>query len=169
MKSARSVLMRVALLFGLLAGAAAATDLANPLQLYDGSWRVVRKDLPSGAKPDELKNQCSQMGKYFACQQMVNGEVSALLIFISTDKPGRYVTQSINPQGRPLGKGNLEISGNRWVFTSSWDQGGRMTYYQTINIFTGHDRIHFEQQESNDGKVWTTKNSGDETRISVGR
>lgn len=135
-----------------------------PLRLYDGSWRVTRSQ-PVGAKPDELVNQCSAIGKYFACQQSVNGAVSALLVFVPADKPGHFYTQSINPQGRALGKGDLDISGDRWVFTSMWDQGGKMTYYQTINTFTGHDHIHFEQQESSNRRDWTTTSSGDDTRI----
>jgi hypothetical protein len=170
MKSAGKLL--VWCILGLNASSAAPSSSDSvyaPLRLYDGSWHITRKDLPAGAKPDELKNQCALVGKFFACQQTVNGEVSALLIFIPTDKPGHYVTQNVNSQGRALGGGNLEISGNRWVFSSRWDQGGKTTYYQTINVFNGRDHIHFEQQESSNGKDWTVKNSGDETRVAVGR
>jgi hypothetical protein len=136
-----------------------------PLRLYAGSWRVARKNLPAGAKPDELTNQCAQLGKYFACQQTVNGAVSALLIFIPTDQPGHYFTQTVTPQGRATGRGDLEISGDHWVYSSVWDEGGKSTFYRTLNDFTGHDHIHFEQQESSNRKDWTTKNSGDEVRV----
>lgn len=133
------------------------------LQLYNGSWHVTRKDSP---KPDELKNQCQLVGKFFACQQTVNGDVSGLLIFIPTNQPGHYVTQNVNPDGRALGRGDLEISGNQWVFTSIWNQGnGRDVHFKTTNTFTGRDHIHFEQQQSDNGKDWTTKNSGDDTRV----
>jgi hypothetical protein len=40
-----------------------------------------------------------------------------------------------------------------------------MTYYQTINGFSGRDHIHFDQQESTNRKDWVTKSSGDETRL----
>ncbi len=135
----------------------------TPLQLYSGSWRITRKDSP---KPDELKNQCELVGKFFTCQQTVNGEVSALLIFIPEGKPGHYVTQSINPDGRALGRGELQINGNQWVYTSIWNQGnGQDVYFKTTNVFSGRDHIHYEQQQSANGKDWTTKNSGDETRV----
>ncbi len=167
MKAGKSVLIWCLLACSVSVAAASASESAYaPLRLYEGSWRVTRKDK---AQPDDLKNQCSQIGKYFACQQTVNGAVSALLIFIPTDKPGHYVTQSVNPQGRGLGKGDLQISGDRWVFSSTWDEGGKTTYYQTVNVFSGHDHIHFEQQESSNGKDWITKNSGDEVRGAVGR
>jgi hypothetical protein len=161
MKLGRSLLA-----FCLAASSFAATDsLYAPLRLYDGNWRVTRKDLPAGTKPDELNNQCSLVGKYFACQQTVNGGVSALLIFVPSDKPGHFFTQSVNTQGRALGRGDLEIAGNRWVFSSTWDQGGKTMYYQTINTFSGRDHIHFEQQESGNRTDWKTTSSGDDFRV----
>lgn len=161
MKLARSVLA-----FFLAASAFAANDsVYAPLRLYDGNWRVTRTNAPAGSKPDELNNQCLAIGKYFACQQTVNGGVSALLIFVPSDKPGHFFTQSVNTQGRALGRGDLEITGNRWVFSSSWDQGGKTTYYQTINTFTGRDHIHFEQQESGNRTDWKTTSSGDDVRV----
>jgi hypothetical protein len=156
----------------LLQGAPASNDsIYAPLHLYEGSWRVIRKDQPAGAKPEELVNQCAIIGSYFACQQSVNGAVVALQIFVpDTSKPGHYFTQSVNLQGRALGKAEVDISGNRWVFLSTWNQGGgSVTHYQTLNVFTGRDHIHFEQQESSNGRDWTTKNSGDETRVVVRR
>jgi hypothetical protein len=145
---------------------APAANEANPIHLYAGSWRVVRSDLPPGAKPDELTNTCAQLGKYYACEQTVNGVASSLMIFVAADKQGHYYTQNVNPQGRAQGKGDLEITGQHWVYSSYWDQGGgKGIYYRTLNDFTGRDHIHYEQQESSNGKDWTTKNSGDETRV----
>ena len=149
----------------LLAGAPPASDSGlAPLRVYSGLWHVTRKDAPAGSKPEELKNDCALLGKYFTCQQTVNGAVSGLQIFVQTDKPGHFYTQTVTPQGRATGKGDLETSGDHWVYSSYWDQGGKGVYYRTLNDFTGRDHIHFEQQESSNGKDWTTKNSGDETR-----
>lgn len=161
---------RSLLLFCALASSLWATEASsNPLRWYAGSWRVTRKEQPANAKPEELDNECSLIGKYFACQQTVNGTVSALQVFVAADKPGHYYTQSINPQGRGLGKGDLEVSGDKWVLTSMWDQGAKMTYYRTTSTFSGHDHIHFEQQESSNRTDWTTTSSGDYTRIRSGR
>jgi hypothetical protein len=159
--------LRASLLALCLVGAAlAGTDsIYAPLRLYDGNWRITRSNAPAGSKPDELNNQCSAIGKYFVCQQTVNGAVTELLIFVPTAKPGHFFTQSVNTQGRALGKGDLEISGNRWVFSSSWDQGGKTTFYQTINTFSGRDHIHFEQQESGNRTDWKTTSSGDDVRV----
>jgi hypothetical protein len=87
------------------------------------------------------------------------------MIFVPADQPGHYYTQNVNTQGRALGRGDLEISGDHWEFSNAWDQGGKITFYRTLNTFTGRDHIHFEQQESTNRKDWTPKSSGDETRV----
>lgn len=136
------------------------------LLVYQGNWKITRKSAGPNAKPDLLQNQCAPLGKFFTCQQTVNGSVVALLIFISTDQPGRFITQTVLPEGRAAGKGELQISGNRWVFGSSWNQGSKTTRYQTINVIEDKNHIHFEQQESSDGVHWETKDSGDDLRTS---
>ncbi len=145
-----------------------APDPYAPLWLYNGSWRVTRKDLKPGAKPDQLVNQCALVGKYFTCQQIVNGETGALLVFVPANQAGHYYTQNVRLDGRAGGRGNLEIQGDHWTYTSTWDQGGTSTYYKTVNVFTGRNKIHFEQLESKNNKDWKTANSGDEVRIANG-
>jgi hypothetical protein len=137
-----------------------------PLWLYNGTWQVTKS---GAAKSDVLLNQCALVGKYFACQQSVNGAVSALLVFVPAGTAGQFHTQSVMPDGRGAGLGLLKIEGDKWIFLSNWNQGGRTTYYKTTNVFTGKTRIHFEQQESDDNKDWKTTGSGDEVRTSAGR
>jgi hypothetical protein len=139
----------------------------GPLSSYQGTWHVTAK--AAGAKPDELKNQCALVGKYFVCQQSVNGQTGDLLIFIPVaNNAGHYHTQNVNLQGRASGVGDLEISGDRWVYSSRWDQGGgKITYYRTTNVFQGKNRIQYEQAESPNGKDWKVTNSGDEVRVST--
>jgi hypothetical protein len=141
--------------------ATAGNAALAPLWLYQGAWQVSRA---GAAKPDRLMNQCAELGHYFACQQTVNGVPGNLLVVVPTDQPGKYRTQVIEPSGRATGLSDLSIEGDRWSFSSRWNQGDKTTYYRTINIFSGKNRIHFEQDESPDGKSWTTKNSGDEVR-----
>jgi hypothetical protein len=141
--------------------AAAANPAFAPLWLYHGTWKITRA---GAAKPEDLINQCSEIGHYFACQQTVNGVAGGLLVVVPTNEAGKYHTQVIQPSGSATGLNDLSIDGDRWTFYSRWNQGDKVTYYRTINTFTGKNRIHFEQDESPDGKNWTTKNSGDEVR-----
>ncbi len=146
--------------------AAPVDPVYAPLWLYQGIWQISPQNLAANAKPDELKNECALVGKYFVCQQTVNGQAGALLIFIPAKQAGRYYTQNVMPTGRASGRGDLEISGDRWIYSSTWDQGGKTTYYRTTNVFTGKNHIHFEQAESGNGSEWSVKNSGDEVRVS---
>jgi hypothetical protein len=146
--------------------AKSADAIYAPLWQYQGTWQVTRKSADKETKPEQLVNQCALLGKYFACQQTINGSEGALLIFIPAGQPGHYYTQNITPEGRATGKADLEISGNSWTYSSRWPQAnGKIRYYRTTNVFTGKDHIHFEQAESADGTQWTQKDSGDEVRV----
>jgi hypothetical protein len=160
-------LMLWVLVLGSLPGMAmaASPDQYLPLWSYNGTWQVSRQDRSPGVPPDKLINTCSQTGHFFVCEQTVNGGPAALLIFIPAGKPGRYYTQNIRPEGRAGGRGDLEIEGNKWVYTSTWDEGGHTVYYRTTNVFQGRASIHYEQAESNDNKNWVVKNSGEEVRV----
>jgi len=156
------ILLRVVIAMS-AAAALQAADAYTPLWLYSGSWRVTHKDQP----PDKLTNQCSLVGRFFTCEQTVNGVAGNLLIFIPVpDKPGHYYTQNVRPEGRATSRGDLEIHGEHWVYTSTWDQGGSTVYYRTTNVFTGKNKIQYEQAESTDNKNWTVKNTGEEIRVS---
>jgi hypothetical protein len=144
---------------------AADSDSAyTPLWLYKGGWELKVSDTKSGTTPDAISNVCGLIGKFFGCQQDVNGKLSSLIIFIPGDKPGHYYTQGVVPEGWATGRGELEIAGNLWTYHSKDTHNGKTTYYRTTNVFTGNDKIHFEVSESPDGEHWTVTKSGDETR-----
>lgn len=105
------------------------------------------------------------MSKYFACGEAVNGKPALLMIFVPSDQPGHYYTQTVHPDARAGGRGELQITGDRWTLTSIWDEGGKTVYYRTTDVFTGKDHIHFEQAESSDGKDYKVTGSGDEVRV----
>lgn len=70
------------------------------------------------------------------------------------------------PSGLAAGRGELEIAGDHWTYSSKYqDDSGKTIYHHTTNIFTGKDKIHYEQSESTDGEHWTVKGGGDEVRI----
>jgi hypothetical protein len=132
-----------------------------PLWLYQGAWQSTDKN----GKIDKLENQCSLIGLYFACQQTVNGKVGSLIVFVPTDKSGGYHTQAVLPEGWATGRGDLTIAGDLWTYSSKDVESDKTTYYRTTNVFTGKDKIHYEQSQSPDGVKWTVTNSGDEQRV----
>jgi hypothetical protein len=157
----QSLLALVLLLPVRMGAAPSPADAA--LSLYSGNWTVTRSS--GGSKPEELHNQCSSIGKYFACEQSVDGNVTGLLLIIPASASGHYNTQTVLPDGRATGKGELVISGNQWVFSSIWNSGGKTIRYRTTNTFSDRNHIHFQQEESSDGTHWQVTGSGDDVRI----
>src|SRR6185312_4746086 len=155
------ILRPLALLFFVFVSVGSAFGPSDPfwsLWLYNGTWKVTRKDQP----PQTLVNRCSSFGKFFACEQSVNGDSVALLVFVPGKEPGHFFTQSIKTDGRAGGRGELQIEHNTWTYLSNWNDGGKTTYYRTTNVYDGRNHIHFEQAESTDNKTWVVKSSGDE-------
>ena len=103
------------------------------------------------------------------CQQTVNGSVAGLLIIIPAKEPGHYYTQTVLPQGRATGLGELEITGDRWTFENSQPGSGKVTHYRTINTFTGKTHIHFEQAVSGDGNNWKVTGTGETVKRPAAR
>jgi len=160
-KNAKDGYMRLLVLLVLGAACAAADDSAyEPLKLYHGKWQAVMAD--AAAKPDELVDECGRIGKYFTCQQTVNGKIGALLIFVPAETAGHYFTNSVTSEGWANGRGELEITGDRWLYSSKSQDG---KHHRTLNQFTGRDKIHFEISESSDGENWKVLRSGDEVRV----
>ncbi len=149
----------------------AAVDSAAyaPLKLYDGSWDTV---VGSGAdaKHVHLTNHCAQTGRFYVCEQVIEGKSQALIIFLpqaAQGKTQRYRMQALTiGMEKPGDWGDLEISGDRWEYPSTEEENGAKVYWRTVNVFSGPDKIHFERQRSADGKTWQTTMSGDERRLS---
>jgi hypothetical protein len=133
-----------------------------PLQLYNGTWKIVpgHHDRPY----DTLVNHCHREDLYYSCTQTVNGVLSALVVFVPTDVPGRYHSQVVMPSGEAVGRSDITIDGDLWTYSSQEDRNGKTYYYRTVNTFTGKDKIHYSQQTSSDGVHYDEKSSGDEQR-----
>jgi hypothetical protein len=139
-----------------------AADPYAPLKLYQGTWKATS---PGSATPTTIHNDCARIGRFFGCQQTIDGKPGALLLFLPTSQPGHYYSQAVTAEAFATGRGDLLIEGDRWTYSSKSKQDGKETFYRTINQFQGSTRIHFEQAESPDGEHWETKASGDEQRI----
>lgn len=158
---------RLAIVFSLLIFASAALSPAQdayaPLALYNGGWTVHK----AGAAADHLVNHCARTGFYYVCEQVVNGKTAALIIFVPADSPGAYHTQAVLPSGQALGRDDLTIHGDQWVYLGKAVDGSKTTWFRTTNVFTGKDHIHFQQAQSSDGTHWTDGPSGDEDRVTA--
>ena len=138
----------------------------DALTVYEGAWTMAGGSA-AGARPDNLVNHCALTEAFFSCEQVVNGKPSALIIFTAADTPNTFHTQTVLPSGFAVGRGDLMVAGDHWTYRSKAQSvdGKSTTFYRTENLFTGRDRIHYEQYESADGNTWQKKMSGDEIRV----
>jgi hypothetical protein len=149
-------------------GGGAEPDAYAPLKLYDGSWRV--KLTTNDKKPDLLVNHCTRTGTFFVCEQELNGNSVALIVFLPTGKSPsgaqEYRTLAALPDAtRPDEWGHLVIDGNAWTYTWTQKDGDKLVPMRNVNTFKDGDHIHFELQKLEDGTTWKTQMAGDEERV----
>ncbi len=53
------------------------TGAYAPLELYDGGWKATRD-----GKTTTIINVCRRTGRFFVCEQTVNGAGQSLVIFV---------------------------------------------------------------------------------------
>ncbi|QNI30323.1 hypothetical protein H7849_14175 [Alloacidobacterium dinghuense] len=135
-----------------------------PLWNYNGTWKV---SIP-GKPTDTLINHCSRTGLFFACEQNVNGNPGALVVFVPIDAEGHYRTNPITKDGAAIGPGDLEIKDNHWTYLGKSEADGKTTWYRTTNDFSDDSHIHFEQAQSTDKVHWEVQRTGDEVRTDKG-
>ncbi|HLH33719.1 MAG TPA: hypothetical protein VKX41_03540 [Alloacidobacterium sp.] len=161
----RVAVLLVSLVSALTASAQTFPDsVYTPLWNYNGTWKVALQ----GKSPDVLINHCTRTGLFFACEQNVNGNPGALVVFIPIDAEGHYKTNPITKDGTAIGPGDLEIKGNHWAYLGKREENGKTTWYRTTNDFSDDSHIHFEQSQSTDKIHWEVQRSGDEVRTDKG-
>ncbi len=147
-----------------------AADPYAPLRLYEGRWDAVTSGGDKPADTVHIENHCAKAGEFFTCNQVINGKSAALVVFLplhALENGGyAYHNQALRAEGDGPGTwGNLEIVGDRWVYSSDETDKGKKIYWRTVNVFSGPDKIHFEIQRSEDGAKWDTTMSGNEARV----
>ena len=143
----------------------------DAITVYAGTWKVQGERFATaysqaGKEDRTLHNDCWKSGAYYACNQFVDGESKALLIFTYNDKEKMYTTYQIPHGGAAAGSGKLQIAGNIWTFPWQVTMGETTMYFHVVNVFTGTDRIDYAQEFSNDNVHWNSMARGSETRVS---
>lgn len=160
----------------LLAGAGIAPQAARAAEIdaiaaYDGTWKahiVHVKTALSEARTDDstIRNECRRSPGYAACEQAVDGDTKALLVFTYDPKQKTY-TSHVFPtaEGAQMGSGTLVIAGNTWTFPWQDRAGGKDVYVRIVNTFADPDTIQFREEFSYDNHRWTVTATGTERRL----
>jgi hypothetical protein len=140
------------------------------LTVLAGTWKAngqtyVTDFSKAGTDTSTLHNECWQSGIFYACDQIVDGDSKALIVFTPGEKEGSYINYGIVPS-QPAAAGHLKIAGDHWTY-GGITEGEKPPYWRTINIFStanGATVIHYSVQFSKDGTDWTTMKDGVETK-----
>jgi hypothetical protein len=161
----------------LSAGAAAQKSDSQGIEeiaAYAGTWAVDIQHVEtpyskSAHDHNTLRNDCWRSGPYFACNQYVDGDSKALLVFTYDAKADRYSSYPVPANGGDAGKGTLLIRGNTWTYPWETKDGGKTTYFRVVNTWVKPDEIEFRQEFSTDNVKWTEMAHGHEKRIASGK
>src|SRR5664279_2537980 len=151
-------------------GAAPAGAGVDAMAAYAGTWKVeiVHLDTPFGKAGNEshtLKNDCWRSGDFYACNQYVDGESKALLVFAYNAKDKTYASYPITVGSDGARAGKLTITDNVWIFPWETTDKGTTTHFRVVNTFTSPRTIEFRQEYSADGEHWTAMASGQEHKL----
>ncbi len=156
------------------AGAAAQkSDGIVKIAAYAGTWTVDIQHVETpynkaGHDHNTLRNDCWRSGAYFACNQYVDGDSKALLVFTYDAKADRYTSYPVPADGSEAGKGMLVIRGNTWTYPWEAKNGDKTTYFRVVNTWVKPDEIEFRQEFSTDNVKWTEMAHGLEKRTAAG-
>ncbi|MFI4967560.1 MAG: hypothetical protein ACHQAU_02440 [Gammaproteobacteria bacterium] len=150
--------------------ALAAPQGLDKVMAYAGSWKteVQHFDTPfskAGSESLTLKNDCWRSGGFLACDQSVDGDSKALLVFMYDAKGDVYASYPIAPGASDVHPGKLIIEGAVWTFPWDNTEAGKTTHFREVNTWSSADSIEFRQEYSSDGVHWMLMAKGHETRV----
>ena len=169
-------LAAVGLISMVFAGAAMPQKASgiDAIWAYAGTWKIEMEHFDTanskaGHEASTLRNDCWKSGGYVACNQYVDGDSKALLVFTYNAKDNVYNSYPIPLDGGAAGSGTLLIEGNTWTFPWQTKEGDKVTYFRVVNVFNTPNHIEFRQEFSADKAHWTVMAKGMETKVEAGR
>ena len=141
------------------------------LAAYAGTWKTVihHLDTPyskAGTESHILKNDCWRSSGFLACNQIVDGDSKALIVFLYDAASGKYSSYPIPAGVTPdVSPGSLVIDGAIWIFPWNITHDGKTTHFRVRNFWSSKDSIEYHQEYSLDGSHWISMAEGHETRI----
>lgn len=156
-----------------LAGVLAVAGI-NAVTAYAGSWKshivhVTTAYSKARVEDTALTNECWRSAGYVACDQIVSGVSSALIVFTYDAKHRLYHSYGVPPDGSPANRGDLIITGTTWTFPWQDTDKGKRVYVRIINQFTDPDTIQFREEYSLDNRRWIVTARGIERRTARGK
>jgi len=134
---------------------AQADDPTKKLGAFVGKWKTEGAFTGSDNKVTSiLECRWSPQGVFLICDQAVSmaGAIHHQLTAYSyNSKDGNYSYTTIADPGAKPTSGTVEIKGNVWTYTSTFENNGKVTQIRTTNEFTDPATEVFMVESSSDG------------------
>jgi hypothetical protein len=142
----------------------------DKIQMYAGSWKseVAHFDTlfsKAGRDTAIIRNDCWRSGTYYVCNQYIDGDSKALLVYTYDSKDGTYSIYPIVANGGAVQPGKLIIRGNVWTFPWEEKEKDKTIYFHVINVFTSVDAIEYREEYSTDNEHWYPMAQGYEKKL----
>jgi hypothetical protein len=142
-------------------GVAQADDPTKKLGAFLGKWQTEGAFAGGNAKiSSTLECRWSPQGIFLVCDQLVklpNGDHHQFTAYSYNSKDNAYSYVTIPDPGAKPNSGKVEIKGNLWIYTSSFENNGKTTQIRTTNEFTDPRTEVFKTESSEDGGLtWKT-------------
>ena len=164
--------MRSVMIIGslFLSALAAEPTGIDRIAAYEGTWKIELENLDTpfskaGKDSSTLRNECWRSAGFYSCNQYVNGESKALIVFTYNSKNDTYTSHPIPADGGEPGSGKLLIKGNVWTFPWEIKKDGKTVSFRVVNVFTTPATIDYRQEYSTDQIHWITTATGHEAKI----
>jgi len=152
-----------------IAADAPAPSPLDRLAVFAGTWKSESETFATpyseaGSSSYTLVNQCWKTGAFFVCNQSVDGASRSMLVFTYKDGD-TYNEAAIPAAGGHANNGTVVIDAGVWTFPGTSHKYGQVTYFRTVNIYSGNDNLDYREEYSEDQQTWTLMAKGHETRI----
>ncbi len=148
---------------------ASSTYGVAAIEAYKGTWKLNSDSLntahsKAGHDENVIRNDCWRSGDYFACNQYVDGESKALLVFTFNAAKNIYTSYVVPADGSPASSGHLEIQGDTWIYPWETSEEGHTLYFRVVNVFKSPSLIDYRREFSTDKVNWVVMARGTEVK-----
>lgn len=142
----------VALVCGALG--TAQDNPANKLGAFLGKWQSEGIFADGTQVVSSLECRWSAQADFLVCEQaikMSGGDHHQLTIYSYNSKDQNYSYTTLGDPGARPSSGTLQINGNLWTYSASFERDGKMVQIRTTNEFTTTKSESFKVESSDDG------------------
>jgi hypothetical protein len=127
-------------------------------------YNVETKYSTASHEQKYLRNDCWHSGRYYVCNQYVDGDSKVLLVFTFDAAKQIYTSYQVPLDGSATSSGTLEIRDNTWTYPWEVVGDGHTVYFRVVNVFKSPAEIDYRREFSTNQLNWVVMARGKEIK-----